>query len=469
MACAASNGQEQAAAPTGPAPMDTQHEITIVVPNAGTDTAYLAYYQGTTQYLKDTVAGRGGTFVFAGDEALPPGMYLVVFPPKNRYFDFIVNRDQTFTLRSDTSDFAANMQVDGSEENEVFYGHINYLSAQRIKANPLNAQLQNLPEGAPEREAVQQQLQAINDEVMAERNRLKTERRDLLAVRILTGSDAPQVPDPPADADQYWGYRYYKAHFFDYLDLADEGLMRSPIMERKVTEYLDNLTAQHPDSLIEAVDLLIGKARGNDETFRYMTSTLVNRYAEKANELMGMDGVYLHIVERYYASGDAWWLDEEQLADLITKAEKLSPIIIGRPGLDITVPDAKGQPQSLYGVKADWIVLYFWDYDCGRCKTVTPQLAKLITRYRPQGVAFFTVNINGSDEVWQEKLQEYGLLEAGGIHTSDPYRRSGFDDKYNINSTPKIFILDGDHIIRYKWIGVDQLPEILDRELSKID
>ena len=469
-ACSASNGQEQTGNPPAgePAPMDSRYDITIVVPNAGADTAYLAYYQGTTQYLKDTASGQNGTFVFSGDEPLPPGMYLAVFPPQNRYFDFIVNRDQTFTLRTDTADFAGKMQVEGSEENEVFYSHIRYLSEQRAKANPLGAQLQALPEGSPERTAVQQQLDAINDEVMAERNRLKTERRDLLAARILTGSDGPKVPEPPADADEYWGYRYYKGHFFDYLDLADEGLMRSPIMERKVMEYLDNLTAQHPDSLIEAVDLLIEKASGNEETFKYMVSSLVNKYAEKANEIMGMDGVYLHIVEKYYASGKAWWLDEEQLADLITKAEKLSPIIIGRPGLDFTVPDVQGQPQSLYGVKADWIILYFWDYDCGRCKKVTPELAKLFPRYRDKGVQLFTVSINGSDEVWKEKLQEYGLLEAGGIHTSDPYRRSGFDEKYNINSTPKIFILDGDHIIRYKWIGVEQLPEILDRELSKI-
>ncbi|RMG75029.1 MAG: DUF5106 domain-containing protein [Bacteroidetes bacterium] len=470
-ACAASTGQEQANAstkPGEPVPMDTRHEITIVVPNVGTDTAYLAYYQGATQYLKDTTVGHDGTFVFAGDEPLPPGMYLAVFPPANRYFDFIVNRDQTFTLRTDTADFAGNMKVEGSEENQVFYDHIAYLAAQRAKATPLNGQLQGLAEGSPEREAVQKQLEAINEEVMAERKRLKTERSDLLAARILTGSDGPEVPDPPADADEYWGYRYYKGHFFDYLDLSDEGLMRSPIMERKITEYLDNLTAQHPDSLIEAVDLLIEKARPNDETFRYLVSTLVNKYAEKANELMGMDGVYLHIVEKYYASGQAWWLDEEQLADLITKAEKLSPIIIGRPGLDFTITDVNGQPQSLYGVKADWIILYFWDYDCGRCKKVTPELAKLFPTYKNRGVQLFTVNINGDNEVWKEKLKEYGLMDAGGIHTSDPYRKSGFDKKYNINSTPKIFILDSNHIIRYKWIGVDQLPEILDRELSKL-
>ena len=448
-------------------PQDKDYEISLNIPNAGADTVYLAYYLGSKQFLKDTAINNNGTYTFKGDTSLPGGLYLVVIPPKNKYFDFVVNRDQHFSISADTSDFAGTIQIEGSQENEVFYDHIRYLGAQREKATELNQQMQGLAEDSKQLDDLQHELKALNESVMKERDELPNKYPNLLGVKILKGSDRPQIPEAPEGAPDDFRYQYYKAHFFDMVDLGDGRLTRTPIMEPKIEEYLEKLVIQNPDSLIKEVDYIITTAMKDDDAFKFYTSYLLNKYAEKANEIMGMDAVYLHIVEKYYATNQAWWVDPDALAEIIAKAEKLSPIIIGRKGNDFTVKDVNGANQSVFGVEADWLILYFWDYDCGRCKKVTPQLAELFPKYKSQGVELFTVSINGSDEDWKAKLQEYGLLDAGGIHTADPGRVSGFDRLYNINSTPKIFILDKDKIIRYKWIGVEQLVEILDRELEE--
>ena len=467
-ACSNSATQSSSDSSSTTTPTKAGYEIVLNIPNAGADTVFLAYYLGSKQILKDTALNENGSYRFQGEESLDGGLYLVVIPPKNRYFDFVVGDDQYFEISTDTTDFAGTMKIEGSEENEVFYSHIRYLNDQREAANALQGQLQGLGEEDPKKEEIETQLKELNETVMAERKSLRAQNPNLLSVQILTGTDAPKVPDAPEGAPEEWAFRYYRAHFFDNLDLADDRLTRTPIMAPKVDEYLDRMTYQDPDTIIAAVDYVIESARVNDEAFKYYVSMLLNKYAEKANTIMGMDAVYLHIVEKYYASNQAWWIDPDALEEIIGKAEKLSPIIIGRPGQDFTVTDANGQSKSVFGVEADLLILYFWDYDCGRCKTVTPQLAKLFPKYKNKGVELFTVNINGSEETWQEKLEEYGLNKAGGIHASDAYRRSGFDEKYNINSTPKIFVLDKDKIIRYKWIGVDQLADILDRELEKI-
>ncbi|MEM7373302.1 MAG: thioredoxin-like domain-containing protein [Bacteroidota bacterium] len=454
-------------APKAELPQDKDYEISLTIPNAGVDTIFLAYYLGAKQYLKDTAFNVNGTYTFKGDSALPGGLYLAVIPPNNRYFDFVVNRDQHFSISADTSDFAGSIQISGSEENELFYDHIRFLNTQREQATALQEKMQGLEEGSPERTAIEEELKALNGAVMQERKDLRANYSHMLTPKILTGSDAPEIPEAPEGAADDFAYQYYKAHFFDHVSVDDGRLTRTPIMEQKVEEYLEKLVVQHPDSLIKEVDFIITTSMKDDEAFKYYTSYLLNKYAEKANKIMGMDGVYLHIVEKYYATNHAWWVDPEALEEIIAKAEKLSPIIIGRPGQDFTVPDVNGVNQSVFAVEADLLILYFWDYDCGRCKKVTPQLAELFPKYKDKGVELFTVSINGSDEDWKAKLKEYGLDKSGGIHTADPYRRSGFDQKYNINSTPKIFILDKDKIIRYKWIGIDQLAEILDRELEK--
>ncbi|MEM7655837.1 MAG: DUF5106 domain-containing protein [Bacteroidota bacterium] len=441
------------------------YEITLNLAG-GSDTVFLAYYQGDKQFLKDTALNNNGTYTFQREESLDGGMYLMVIPPSNRFFDLVIAGDQYFTITTDTADFAGKMEIEGSEENEIFYEHVAYLGDMRTKATELQNQMKGLADGDAQKEAITEELTELNETVMAERKGLMAKYPGKLAPVILTGTDVPEVPDAPEGAPEDWAFRYYRAHYFDKLDLSDDRLTRTPIMKPKVDEFLDKLTLQDPDTVIAAVDEIIETARPNDEAFKYYVSYLLNKYAEKANKIMGMDAVYLHIVEKYYASNQAWWIDPDALEKIITKAEELSPIIIGRPGQDFTVTDMNGIQQSVYGVDADWLILYFWDYDCGRCKKVTPELASVFPAYRDKGVQLFTVNINGSEDVWKSKLAEYGLDEAGGIHTSDAYRRSGFDAKYNINSTPKLFILDKDKVIRYKWIGVDQLKEILDRELN---
>ena len=52
------------------------------------------------------------------------------------------------------------------------------------------------------------------------------------------------------------------------------------------------------------------------------------------------------------------------------------------------------------------------------------------------------------------------------INVWDPYRKSRFADTYDIYSTPVIYLLDKDHKIVVKRLGVEALPDILDELLG---
>ncbi|MFK7971817.1 MAG: TlpA family protein disulfide reductase, partial [Bacteroidia bacterium] len=81
-------------------------------------------------------------------------------------------------------------------------------------------------------------------------------------------------------------------------------------------------------------------------------------------------------------------------------------------------------------------------------------------------VTLVTVSINGDLEVWKEKLGEYGF-DKHGLNLQDHARATGFDDKYDLSSTPRLFILDKDKKILAKQIAYDQMEEILDRYLEE--
>jgi hypothetical protein len=89
----------------------------------------------------------------------------------------------------------------------------------------------------------------------------------------------PEVPDPPKDekgniTDSTFQYHYYKSHFWDNVDFSDERLLRTPILQNKIKTYTTQLTPQHPDSIIESVNLIIEKSKANKEVFKYCVASL---------------------------------------------------------------------------------------------------------------------------------------------------------------------------------------------------
>ena len=76
------------------------------------------------------------------------------------------------------------------------------------------------------------------------------------------------------------------------MDFNDERMIRTPqyIFYDKINQYLNKLTAQHPDSINAAADLLVEKARNNKEVFKYIVHHITSTYEQ--SKIMGMDAVF---------------------------------------------------------------------------------------------------------------------------------------------------------------------------------
>lgn len=84
-------------------------------------TCMLANYYGEKQYIKDSAkVNAKGQVIFQGKEKMPQGIYLFV-PANRKYFDFVMDEKQNFSLETDTTDYVKNMKVKGSDENKYFY------------------------------------------------------------------------------------------------------------------------------------------------------------------------------------------------------------------------------------------------------------------------------------------------------------------------------------------------------------
>jgi peroxiredoxin len=418
------------------------------------------YFAGAT-YLKDSAkVDNKGRFVFSGKASLPGGIYLVIFPDKT-YFEFIVN-EPGFSIETDLKDPVNSMKIKGSVENTVFYQHLDKIIGIQSEGARLQEAMRNAPPDSDSVQIFRSRLAAIDSSLKAFRADMIAQNPTTLVAKIFRMMDDPVVPEAPrkedGSMDSTFAYRYYKAHYLDNLDLMDDRLMRTPIMSKKIEYYLKNLVLQLPDSIIKEADYLISKTKPEKEIFRYLVVYILNEYIK--SNLMGMDAVYVHMVDKYYATGLASWVDDATLFRMKDQANKSRKILLDRPAPPFRILTDKGTKVNLYSLNKEYVVLFFYDPDCGHCKKETPKLKKAYDQMKANGIDIevMAISIVPEEQKWRDFIKQEQLDWINGF---DPTYESEFRREYDIPSTPKIFVLDKNKKIIAKQIDVEKIEELI--------
>jgi thiol-disulfide isomerase/thioredoxin len=423
---------------------------------------YLGYYYGNKQYLVDTAQVQGGKFLFKDDEPLKPGLYLVVMAPDNNFFQLIVTEEEQHFAFSTTKDAPSdNMKLENAPDNTLFYNYMQFLEQQK----PAAEQIRVAMESATDKE--KKQLEEDRSKLDAE---VRQYQEDLIAKYPKTLTAAIIKANLPLEMPEFEGtdqevqrkrWRYSQEHYFDNIDLADPRILHTPFLFQRVDHFVNKLQVQHPDTIARAIENVLEKMKPAEENFKFYLIHFLNEAAK--SKMVGMDAAYVYIVEKYYATGQASWTDEEQLEKIIENAKSLKPLLIGKTAPDIQLQTKEGEPTSLHDIDAEYTILYFWRYDCGHCKKSTPDMKEFYDKYKDKGVKLVAVCTKFTDEI--EGCWDYiDEKEIGDwLHLVDPYHRSRYMKVYNIKSTPQIYVLDRNKEILSKRIGAEQLEEVMDR------
>lgn len=441
------------------------YNIEVHIPGMANDTIHLANYYGDKIYMKDTtVMDKRGKGTFTGDEKLLGGMYVIILSEDN-YFEFVLGDEQHFQMSSDLNNLTAGMKIKGSEEASIFYNDIRFLAEQRKKMERLQARLKQHEGNKDSTSAIRAEMEALNQLVMTGRQKISEENPDLFYGKLIKAMNEPQVPNPPRDEagnliDSNFAYHYFKSHFWDDFDFSDDRFVNTPIFHQKLKKYMEQLTPRHPDSIIVSSDYLLERTRASDEQFKYTLIWLLNKFA--SDKVMGMDAVYVHLVENYYMKGDAPWVGKKQLEKIVRDAMLISPNLIGREAKNLVMQDENGNWHDLHKLDAEYTILYFWDADCGHCRKETPRLKKLYDKYGGDyDIAVYAVSVEHLTDKWEKFIEDHDL---DWINVIDPDEETNFRRYYNIRATPSIYLLDKDKVIRAKGIDTDTLEDLLRRE-----
>lgn len=427
----------------------------------------LGFHFGEKQYVKDTATlGTDGYFTFKADTLFQPGVYLLVLKPDNKPVELMMPPvDQDFILTTDATEPSLKMKVKGSDDNEAFYEYLKYLSNQRPEADTLRNQMSRAKTKA-DSTAITAKLTDIDTRVKKYQKTFIEKHPDYVGAKIVKASIDPEPPTFKGDdvSVQRQRYYWYRAHFFDNINLGDPVLLRSPVMHSKLDYYVNKLLPQHPDSINAGLDFLYAQMKNSPETERYYISHFLNYFAK--SQLVGFDACYVHIGEKYFCP--AAWPDKEDHEKICDNVARLKPLLIGKIAPNIIVKDRNNQNHALYDVTTDYTVLFFWAPDCGHCKKAAPHMVEFAKKYKDKGVTVFAMCTAVTDkgpECWKG-VEEKGFDDNFFYNYYDPYIQSRYKTLYDVQTTPQIYILDRKHEILMKRIGADQLDKVMEQVME---
>jgi thiol-disulfide isomerase/thioredoxin len=454
-------------------------------------TIFLVKYYGKGMYYADTAIMKNGVAEFKGEKQ-KAGVF-ALFMPGQKYFDFIINGEDVH-IETNFNDLINSMNVKKSEENKVFNDYVKFITKQKTTSADLIKKREAFKKDEPDYKKITEELDAIGKSVVEYQKDLVKNHKEKFVSKLINMSIDIVVPEAPRDEkgaliDSNFAYKYFRDHYFDNIDLKDDRTLNTPIFHNKFEEFFGKkMLIQHPDTIIKFAYIFIDKLDQKSELFKYCLTHLAST-SEKSN-IMGMDKVFVRLGQRYYCAKNsegkspAHWMAEDKLKELCDKVETqknlvqgvIPPNVILRDSTDITWRD-------FYSLKSDYTILYFWDPDCGHCKTSTPKLQKLYAeKLKARNVEVFAVakGIGEDFQKWKDFIKKNNLTFINVSLSDKLYKEAQLDarqfvpkyttiqslnyqETFDIFTTPRVFVLDKDKKIIAKQLSISQLEDFMDR------
>ncbi|HLY71078.1 MAG TPA: thioredoxin-like domain-containing protein [Puia sp.] len=452
------------------------HNIKLTLKPYKNSLIYLAYYYGKLKAVADsTTLDDNSKGAFVGKEKLPGGIYLVVSPKKEILFEVLLDSQQHFSISADTLDIVHSLTFTGSPDNRTFQDYTGLAS----KNGKAIADLQKDYAASKTKQdstTTIDQIKKLNQEVQDYRDDIEKKYPNSLLATIFITMKEP--PIPPADKqpggkyDTAFAYRYFKSHYWDGVTFTDDRIVRTPIFEPKLEKYFRDLVPHIADSINKEVDWMLLYSRTSKELFKYLLVHFVQKYVNP--EYMGEDAVFVHLFNKFINTGQAEFFTEKYRKFLNDRAYSMMANLIGDPAANLEMVDSLNKPTPLYGVKANFIVVCFWDPTCSHCKEEVPKLDSIYNaKWKSEGVKMYGVMVDGGKANWERFIQEHHLEWINVYETKEQHDaieaagKPGYKQLYDVYQTPTLFLLDKDKRIVAKQLSYLQFDKLITLKLNK--
>ena len=479
-------------------------KIKFTVKNQSDTTVHLIKYFGTKKFYADTAQIVNGQVEFDGSKQANGILGLLM--PGQKYFEFIYN-NENITMETEGPDYLGNLTIKTSSENDVFIPYIKFIGSQKSKIGKLSKDRAALNKDDVKFTVLTDEIKKINEAVLSYQENILSEHSEKLVSKIVKMSMEVIIPEAPVDEngvviDSSFRFRFYRTHYWDNVDFNYDALVNNPIFHNKLEYYFGkNMMIQHWDTVTSYAFDFCDRLDPESKMFEYSVGWITSSFGK--SKIMGMDKVYLEMLNRYYCTENlkgespAFWVGKDKFDDLCDNLKNKLRLTVGSVPYNLILKDTTDENWvDFYSLDSEYTILYFWDPECGHCKKTTPKLEKLYQeKFKDRNVEIFSVGKAIGDDFakWKKFIRDNKLTFINAAVTDQLYNAAkdapeklvplypgeqgkpttleslNYQNTYDIFSTPKVFLLDKDKKIIAKSISISQLEDMIDRLQGKED
>ncbi len=444
------------------------YKIDLKIDSAQNKQVFLAHYYISNVYITDTVnLDANGAGTFKADTLLPQGLYKI-YLDNSHHFDFLLGADQQFSIENETFS-PATIKIKGSTESEEFNTYFKFLSKLKIEGAELQKKLKTAPDD--QKEDIQNQLNQLTKQLNDYWKNIDKKYPGTFLAKFLMANYISELDEStlPANIQQNDSllllarFNYQREHYWDYFDYTDERFLYTPLLKPKMETWFNKVLYQQYDSVKPYVFNFIEDVRPSKRLFQFATSFFLNQSIN--SNIMGMDALFIDLAEKYYLSGQAFWVNDKSMKKIRENVLFIQSNLIGKTAPDLTLENFDGEFVNLHKIDSKLTLVLIYEPNCSHCKVYVPEFHdKVYEKFKDKGLTVFAIYSMDKKEEWLEFLDKHKLWDW--INVWDKDNSSRFKVLYDVRKTPRIYLLDENKKIIAKEMSVEQLEYTIEQKLK---
>ena len=249
-------------------------------------------------------------------------------------------------------------------------------------------------------------------------------------------------------------------HFWDNFDFADTAYIHLPdITEQAIVNFMD-LMPRVPKELSEkAMGILYQKAAPHSPMLWHFWETM-SRYWKDANSPVRNEEMFIRLCKSVESVPQV----EEVLKQRASFARRLAEKNrVGQSAIDFIYTLASGKQGRMYGLKADYTLLFFYNPDCHTCmeiKNAMKQSSRLKEWVSSGKMKVLTLYPDEDMALWRSHLNE---LSNEWVNGYDKGQVLTHELLYDLSAIPSFYLLDKDKKVLLKDVDWNQVMQFFEK------
>lgn len=251
---------------------------------------------------------------------------------------------------------------------------------------------------------------------------------------------------------------YLVRHYWENVDFADTTYLdHREVMEQAWVDYIDIMKLVPEETAISAIKQMYKDAGKKKKVFFYFTD-LAEKYLYDPNSPMWNEELYIPVLD---AMLESTVLDDTEKILPKGRRELAEQNRPGRQAEDFTYTLVSGKSGTLYGVKADYTLLFINNPGCHACEEGIKELKQapaINKEFEAGNLKILSVYPDEDKEEWERHLSDFPKEWINGYDKKLMIKEKNL---YDLKAIPTLYLLDKNKKVLLKDAVVGQIEQYL--------